>query len=85
MNNEEKTFNVNSTGGEYNHRLTIEEMPSHNHVYKAYKMYVTSGSTMELGVDPSANVNSGTEQTGGSQSHNNLQPYIVTYMWKRTA
>ena len=22
---------------------------------------------------------------GGSQSHNNLQPYITTYMWKRTA
>ena len=22
---------------------------------------------------------------GGSQPHNNLQPYITTYMWKRTA
>ena len=26
-----------------------------------------------------------TENTGGSRSHNNLQPYITTYMWKRTA
>lgn len=25
------------------------------------------------------------EKTGGSQAHNNLQPYITTYMWKRTA
>lgn len=23
--------------------------------------------------------------TGGGESHNNLQPYYVTYIWKRTA
>ena len=23
--------------------------------------------------------------TGGNGSHNNLQPYYVTYIWKRTA
>ena len=26
-----------------------------------------------------------TGNTGGSQAHNNVQPYIVTYMWKRVA
>lgn len=25
------------------------------------------------------------DATGGSQAHNNLQPYITCYMWKRTA
>ena len=26
-----------------------------------------------------------TLRTGGDQAHNNLQPYIVTYMWKRVS
>ena len=28
---EKKTFTAGSTGGEYNHQLTVGEMPSHNH------------------------------------------------------
>ena len=26
-----------------------------------------------------------TSSTGGGSAHNNLQPYIVAYMWRRTA
>ena len=29
--------------------------------------------------------NRSTDDEGGPQAHNNLQPYITTYMWKRTA
>lgn len=30
-------------------------------------------------------ISGNTGYTGGSESHNNLQPYITCYMWKRTA
>lgn len=41
--------------------------------------------------DPSSNANSGTQgatattDSGGGGSHNNLQPYIAVYIWRRTA
>lgn len=50
---------------------------------------VASGSTII--VVPYSNENAeayfkdNTGSTGGGQAHNNLQPYITCYMWKRTA
>jgi len=77
------------TGGEKTHTLTIAEMPAHKH-----KFGYTGGNTdatgspysvgKAIGHDPS-NVYSETTSTGGDGSHNNLQPYIVVYFWKRTA
>lgn len=85
-------FNAaNKTGGEKAHTLTIAEMPSHSHPGengKSFHYYVAA--TGEKGGD---GVNSGTSfksgantgMTGGDQPHNNMQPYITTYMWVRTA
>ena len=80
---------VGETGGEKTHKLTIAEMPAHKH-----KFGYTGGNTdatgspysvgKAIGHDPS-NVYSETTSTGGDGSHNNLQPYIVVYFWKRTA
>ena len=77
------------TGGEKTHILTVAEMPTHKH-----KFGYTGGNTdatgspysvgKAIGHDPS-NVYSETTSTGGDGSHNNLQPYIVVYFWKRTA
>lgn len=73
------------TGGEKTHILTIQEMPRHNHVVRGnLKNQGTSAQFRELGNE--GNTNSGmTENTGGGQAHNNLQPYITCYMYKRTA
>ncbi len=74
---------VEETGGAKTHTLTIAEMPSHNHG-------ATSGQDDQFGnhFDATTQTNNGTiytQNTGGGGSHNNLQPYIVVYMWKRTA
>lgn len=80
------TFGTNgATGGEETHTLTTTEMPSHKHTL-APRAGSGSGSIYGLldRVGSSVNVLE-TENTGGGAAHNNLQPYIVVYMWKRTA
>lgn len=82
---ESLTFVAGDTGGEYNHTVTIPELPSHNHAYN--ESYILSSKedrqsgSSSLGVRP----NEQTGLTGGDQSHNNLQPYVAVYTWKRTA
>ena len=84
-NSTSKTFAINETAGEYSHTLTIAEMPSHNHrmagagkAGSATTDYVTVRAAEYW-------ANNYTSYTGGDQSHNNIQPYITVYMWKRTA
>ena len=86
---------VEKLGGEKTHTLTIDEMPSHSHRFKngeydAISILYDDGSNKWYGIP----INNGftfsskefqINDTGGSQAHNNLQPYITTYMWKRTA
>lgn len=77
-------FEVNTTGGEYKHKLVIDEMPSHNHKY--YSPIVQE-------VPPSTNTSTygnynkdykiDSDSVGGDGYHNNVQPYITVYFWKR--
>jgi hypothetical protein len=86
-----QTFNANSTGGEYKHKLSISELPSHNHSIGAYwSKQEASGYGLATGnvgfydrVMVSGSGNSGS--TGSDNSHNNVQPYITVYFWRRTA
>lgn len=77
---------VEKTGGEKEHTLTVDEMPNHRHAYGDY--YGIAGGS-KFNVVAYNNVTSypegGTVATGGDKAHNNLQPYITVYMWKRTA
>ena len=103
-----QTFTNGSTGGEYTHKLTVAEMPSHTHTQNPHfhhvgfdngrsriglnsgsvepdiSMYIGSyayggrGYTMITNAVTATNNN-----TGGSGAHNNVEPYIVTYIYKR--
>lgn len=80
---------VEQTGGEVTHTLTIREMPSHNH--SLYAAPSDSGGRVPV-INYSSGTGIGSAQlqpqpgsTGQDEAHNNLQPYITCYMWKRTA
>lgn len=80
---------VEKTGGEKEHTLTVDEMPSHTHA-----QYVTSDNVSGGGIRVDYTKDGAslpypqgidTGSSGGNQPHNNIQPYITCYMWKRTA
>ena len=75
---------VEETGGAKTHTLITAEMPAHTHSYQnqSVDQTVVGGA---LGAAYQTEINQTTGSTGGGGAHNNLQPYIVCYMWKRTA
>jgi hypothetical protein len=77
------------TGGAKTHTLTAGEMPAHTHVITSQTATTGGATSYEHGtLDTSSAEAEATEttgSTGGGGPHNNLQPYIVGFMWKRTA
>lgn len=78
------------TGGAKTHTLTESEIPSHHHTLNT-GVDAAGYSAGYWGEFP-YNYNSlgnntrvrDTNTKGGDVPHNNLQPYIVVYFWKRT-
>jgi len=81
-----KIYAAGSTGGEAEHVLTIDEMPSHNHGFKYSQNAIASGSTFSRFNDDGTSVSDNIiTNVGGGAAHNNMPPYITVYVWKRTA
>lgn len=76
------------TGGAKTHTLTIAEMPSHSHGQKVSANNGPAAARRDWSSDGSADEypqGLDTFPTGGGQPHNNLQPYVTIYMWRRIA
>lgn len=80
---------VGKTGGSTTHTLSINEMPSHAHTSKTSLVNANGqgsdaraqgGTTLGFAFQMET-----TNSTGGSQPHNNLQPYTVVCRWHRIA
>lgn len=87
---------VEETGGEKTHVLTLNEAPAHTHSVTVVAPRTTNAGvdTTGTGIPPHNGVASGNSWTsssgsadsqGGNAAHNNLPPYVVTYMFKRSA
>ena len=85
-------FNTaNKTGGEKNHTLLTDEMPSHLHAKGTLATssagaheHSVSGTAASAG-NHSHTISGSTASAGSGNAHNNMPPYITCYMWKRTA
>lgn len=74
------------TGGEKTHKLVLAEMPSHSHEVYGRTGTTAAGSNCFQGRNWSGTaVTTNSSSRGSDQAHNNLQPYITCYMYKRTA
>lgn len=84
------SFTASKTYGEYQHTLAISEMPRHDHAVitgicqtsapEKYGFYPLRTSDT---IDDSRITY--TRDKGSSIPHNNIQPSIVVFFWKRTA
>lgn len=88
------TYSAGTTGGEATVTLTEDQMPSHTHRYDlSYGSVATSANSngkIAAGAQNNAwqyysSSHTSIKNTGGSQAHNNMPPYLAVYVWKRVS
>jgi hypothetical protein len=79
---------LDETGGEKTHILTAAEIAKHTHPFGVVGT-TAPGNSYISGHDVSGSevtcADYIDQQASGDGAHNNLQPYIVKYVWQRTA
>lgn len=90
------TYAPGETGGEAKHKLETWEMPVHDHnIYDQnlsdgvnlgveWGQYVSESSAVKsYGITINGTMK--TRESGSSEPHNNMPPYLAVYMWVRVA
>ena len=81
----DSNFNtIEKTGGASTHTLSVAELPAHTHSYDKQVTSTDAISIHDIVRTTGGNTGATTGSTGSGSAHNNLQPYITVYMWKRT-
>lgn len=85
------SFTALGSGGEYKHKLTEDENAKHSHIQNyAFTAGGGSGSNTTIPGYPDSNKAGQyglAKIVGGGNDvpHNNVQPWIAVYFWRRTS
>jgi len=86
------SYSNGKTGGEATHTLTIDEMPKHKHAVDGNWAYDVGGAAFGASIIQNQgytfagnNIGNYMRNSGSGQAHNNMPPYLVVFMWRRTA
>ena len=83
------TYKSGQTGGEATYKLTINEIPEHQHSLLNTNPggYTVSWTSHSAGAQEGKGFpnNIRTTFAGGNQAHNNMPPYIVVYGWVKVS
>ena len=88
-----KSFEVGATGGEFEHILSVDEMPQHGHSglfvnqtrigWKDSVFQTNLSGQAGIRVDSEYDIRTG--DSGANSPHNIMQPYLAVYMFKRVS
>lgn len=84
-------YNGGSIGGESEHTLTINELPSHGHDFPRHQLFPNENIPIIDNISGGYGVTNKsvdmyrdtTTYVGENQPHNNMPPYLSVYIWKR--